>query len=78
MTGDSVLKFLLIGVDLPMILILLVFAQLAPQLLAEKHTDSFLALWGAYAVVSAALLVEGLGITQATFLIVDAIDLAAM
>jgi hypothetical protein len=75
-TSNPALDFLLIGVDMPVILLLLVFGQLAPQLLADKHQRTFLELWGSYALVYSALLVESLGIAQATFLLVEAIDMA--
>ena len=69
-SNDS-LAFILIGLGLPIIVILLVFAQLSPQILADRHKLSFLQMRGSYAVVYLALAVESLGVTQATFVLID-------
>ena len=72
--SDPVLYFVVVIVGLPGILTLLQFAQLTPQLLAEAHSEVFLQLPGGFLLVSCALAVEQLGITQITTVAVAAME----
>ena len=60
----SFLYYLIIVVGLPGVLVLLQFAQLTPQLLAEKNSSSFMNMRGGYSVVYTALAIEKLGLTD--------------
>jgi hypothetical protein len=68
---DPFTYFLLVNIGLPGILTLLIFSQLAPQLLAEAHSNDFMSLPGSFILVYVALAIEKLGITSITPLILE-------
>lgn len=71
---DPVSYALLIDVGLPGILVLLQFAQLCPQLLAESHGKSFMSLRGGYSLVYGALMIEKFGLTSFVWLLYVGMD----
>lgn len=71
---DPVSYALLIDVGLPGILVLLQFAQLCPQLLAESHGMSFMSLRGGYSLVYGALMIEKFGLTSFVWLLYVGMD----
>ena len=58
------LSFLLVGFGLPGMLVMMQLAQLAPQVLASRHTQQFLDIPGGQTLVRIALGIELLGITE--------------
>mmetsp|Transcript_22127 Transcript_22127/g.37466 ORF Transcript_22127/g.37466 Transcript_22127/m.37466 type:complete len:620 (+) Transcript_22127:270-2129(+) len=70
----SYLYYPLVTIGLPGILVLLQFAQLAPQLLAEEKNVPFLGMRGAYVLTKVALAVESLGITNFTWMMFAGLD----
>ena len=65
--------FLLTGFGLPVVIILLQFSQLTPQLLAEKFGSMFLKLPGSMQMVQLALFIELFGITSVVSYFVELI-----
>ena len=61
---NPTLAFLLVGFGLPGMLVMMQLAQLAPQVLASRHTKQFLDITGGRALVRVALGIELLGITE--------------
>ena len=61
---NPTLAFLLVGFGLPGMLVMMQVAQLAPQVLASRHTKQFLDIPGGRALVRLALTIELLGITE--------------
>ena len=57
--------FLSKGFGFPAVIVMLVFSQLTPQLLAAGHVESFLCLPGSSLMVNFALMIEKLGVTTA-------------
>ena len=55
--------YLLTGFGFPAVVVMLVFSQLTPQLLAASHVEKFLELPGSLFMVKVALTIEKLGIT---------------
>jgi hypothetical protein len=63
----SFFYFLIIQLNLPSMLVMMQLAQLAPQVLANKHLKQFLNLIGSNLLVLIALHIEVLGLTQASY-----------
>ena len=61
---NPTLAFLLVGFGLPGMLVMMQLAQLAPQVLASRHTKQFLDIPGGRTIVRVALGIELLGITE--------------
>lgn len=61
---NPTLSFLLVGFGLPGMLVMMQLAQLAPQVLASRHTKQFLDIPGGRGLVALALGIELLGITE--------------
>ena len=58
---DPTLSFLLVGLGLPGMLVMMQLAQLAPQVLASRHTKQFFNIPFAALLVGLALLIELFG-----------------
>lgn len=63
----SFFYFVIIQLNLPSMLVMMQLAQLAPQVLANKHIKQFLNLIGGNLLVLIALHIEVLGLTQASY-----------
>ena len=68
------LYFLIVVVGIPGVLILLQFAQLTPQLLAQQNNVAFLNLPGAYLLVLWTMAVESLGLVNFTWIMYFLVD----
>ena len=64
-------RFVLLAAGIPIVVTILIFAQLSPQLLANKHRQKFLELPGAYVLVLLCLAIERLGFVQVTFFLIE-------
>jgi hypothetical protein len=70
------LYFPVITVGIPGVLILLQFAQLAPQLVAEKSPIRFLDMIGCYTLAYVALCIESVGVTEAAWVVYKAVEVS--
>lgn len=70
----TILYDLVIVTGLPGVLVLLQFAQLAPQLLGEENNMRFMNLVGGYSLVNIALAIENIGITDFAWVLYKIID----
>lgn len=68
------LYFVVVTAGIPGVLILLQFAQLTPQLLAQQNSIPFLNLPGAYVLVLWTLGVESLGLVNFTWIVYFFVD----
>lgn len=76
-TLNPVLYYLLVGLGIPGMLVTMQLAQLAPQILANRHPKQFLALPGAGLLVRIALLIEQLGLTRCAFVLRNTVECIA-
>lgn len=68
------LYFLIVTAGIPGVLILLQFAQLTPQLLAQQNNVPFLNLPGGYMLVLWTLALESLGVVNFTWIMYFVVD----
>lgn len=66
--------FPVIVAGIPGVLLLLQFAQLAPQLLAETHSMKFMNLRGSFSLVYIALCIENVGITEFAWVLYNVVS----
>jgi hypothetical protein len=64
----------LVSLSLPSVICTLQFAQLAPQVLAGRYPGVFMSIPGSKTLVSAALTIQSMGLTETPFLLCDLLD----